>query len=809
MRLCRPFAVVCLLWIASATNAKERQPQPPILKDAFGELLPPGAIARISTPPMRCGEGEEPDLPAISPDGKLMAVLKTHWSIELLNLPKKDQHFLITSKMMDNEDPPIILGCVAFAADGKKLLTLDLHKDQLHLLDVKTGKCLTKVAFYVRDLNLTRDPRFMLSPDEKTVFADIRSQRGREFRTVDWSSGKVTYSSAVPDPRSPQPRIAVSHERGWLAKSTPGSEIRGGFPPIEIFELANPQKSIRKIVTKQFAKQLEFSPNGKWLAAHDGAVLAIYEAESGKGHSRKVGTAPIKCMTFTPDSAALLVVDEIGAVHRWDPASAEMIGSYSVTPITQLGFSPNGELFIASRAGAISWWNPRTGAYLRYVRLDLPPDNDAEPSPFTHVSRHGNFATTYRVGIFDMKDGKKLYPFKADREADTGDTDYFADETKAATLLGNKVLCWNVRTGKDFAKFELPLEPSEQAFGLTVSPGGRYFAFFADKRSLVWDSSMKKVIHECPVLLGDFSLRRPFCNLQFSPDERRFIVDEEGTVLVYSIGDAGIRKCFELPNGTTEAAFSPDGRHVACVHQSYSSEREKLDSALQVYEIATGKLRLERSGLPDVHFHSVSYSPDSALVATAMGNETALVWNAGLRALAGNAGAAPMSKKKLAAAFKDMADPDSKDALQAMIRLVQSPGQTVELLGEKVPPAPLPDLGGKTIGHWIQDLGSAQYAVRTKAVSMLKSIGPLAVPALRSALPNARDLETIRRIGELLEHFDSLTWTPEERMHARAVEVIEAIGTTEARALLTRWSGGNAEAVLTREARKSLARSRP
>jgi hypothetical protein len=75
---------------------------------------------------------------------------------------------------------------------------------------------------------------------------------------------------------------------------------------------------------------------------------------------------------------------------------------------------------------------------------------------------------------------------------------------------------------------------------------------------------------------------------------------------------------------------------------------------------------------------------------------------------------------------------------------------------------------------------------------------------LQAALAKAPDIETKRRIEELLDRFASHEWTPDEVLHSRAVELLEAIGTPEARAVLTRWSAGDPGAILTREASKAL-----
>ena len=61
-----------------------------------------------------------------------------------------------------------------------------------------------------------------------------------------------------------------------------------------------------------------------------------------------------------------------------------------------------------------------------------------------------------------------------------------------------------------------------------------------------------------------------------------------------------------------------------------------------------------------------------------------------------------------------------------------------------------PDSGAKTIPQWIQDLSSNQFPIRTRANDVLKKIGPRAEPALVAALKGNTDVETRRRIEDLL-----------------------------------------------------------
>ena len=128
-----------------------------------------------------------------------------------------------------------------------------------------------------------------------------------------------------------------------------------------------------------------------------------------------------------------------------------------------------------------------------------------------------------------------------------------------------------------------------------------------------------------------------------------------------------------------------------------------------------------------------------------------------------------------------MAGADAQLAFQKMILLAQRPKQTVNLLEEKFALTLHPETTGKTVRGWIDDLRSDQFTTRSQASGMLRKIGPATTHELRAALPTAKNLETRRRIEELIASFSDDRWAPVDVLHSRAVEVLEAIGTHEAR----------------------------
>ena len=106
----------------------------------------------------------------------------------------------------------------------------------------------------------------------------------------------------------------------------------------------------------------------------------------------------------------------------------------------------------------------------------------------------------------------------------------------------------------------------------------------------------------------------------------------------------------------------------------------------------------------------------------------------------------------------------------------------------------------------IADLDDERFAVREKATTELEKLGKEIEPALHKALQGKPSLEVRRRIDRLLEKLESAAPSPEQLRLLRALEVLEHIGTPEARELLRTLAKGASGARLTQEAKASLDR---
>jgi hypothetical protein len=154
--------------------------------------------------------------------------------------------------------------------------------------------------------------------------------------------------------------------------------------------------------------------------------------------------------------------------------------------------------------------------------------------------------------------------------------------------------------------------------------------------------------------------------------------------------------------------------------------------------------------------------------------------------------------------WQALADADAARAFAAMQSLVADPQRAVPILKERLLPAMDND---PALGPWLADLESNDFAIRQKATQELENAGDRAAPALRKVLAKAPNLETRQRLERLLQKLDAYPASDGEALRAvRAIEVLEYLGTREARAVLEGIANGSAEARRSQEAKAALRR---
>ena len=98
--------------------------------------------------------------------------------------------------------------------------------------------------------------------------------------------------------------------------------------------------------------------------------------------------------------------------------------------------------------------------------------------------------------------------------------------------------------------------------------------------------------------------------------------------------------------------------------------------------------------------------------------------------------------------------------------------------------------------------------MREGATKELESLGDEATDALRQALKGNVSAEVRRRVEHLLSARDPATVPTSQLRAVRAVEVLEQMGTAEARDLLKELAKGEPDSWLTKEAKVAQRRIR-
>lgn len=620
--------------------------------------------------------------------------------------------------------------------------------------------------------------------------------------------------------------LAACPRNRWLV-------ISDGLSYLRIYEQETAKEVHHLRLKRTSLSHMEFLPNGDdLLIAEHGAGISQWNAAKGEKVAQFPAPVPrgARQFVFLPGGTIRAMTAEFESVHYWDVKSGKAISPTGVPTgfIDEVRFVPNGELFVASEDGVSAWWNAQTGTKIRDLKFDVQDTHtmvlglgrldirSIATSSFLNgrgnvsLSRDGYFATIgdgNTQAVFDAKTGKLLYE-ELNGGGQHGQFAYFEKGQRMLSLAKSRGRIWDARTGRDLDRFTVPMRPQEVTTNLAASAKGTWIAYstvssngdLTQARTVLWDRTQKKILRE-----WNHQGAREL--LRFSPDDQWLAVGAPGGNLRL-IRVSNPRGDHALaPDGfdLNEIEFSPDGRLLACACLM-AQETNELERVV-LYEMASKKIRREFASHATI-VHRLSFSHDNKYLATGAGDTTALVWKAGLAAYAEPRAAKEAQAEDLAEWFEHLANEDAKAAFDHMIHFVRTPTQATRFLAEKIAPTKAPDTGGKPIAQWIRELGSTNFALRNRANATLQKLGTAVEPDLRESVARAPDVETKRRIEELLDRIAAQQLTTEELRDLRAVEVIEAIGTAEARTVLTRWSGGHPGAVLTRESRTALSRLR-
>jgi WD40 repeat protein len=808
-----------LVWLilACLVAAEGDSASPDKRKDACGDPLPVGAVARFGCKRLR--HGVQISCMALSPDkrtlvsgelGQYVCLWDTATGKELLRT--NSAHGWTYH--------------VGFSPDGK-LFAASGAGNWLQIWDRATLKVAQTLKHEAGHIHA-----FAFSPDSKMLVSC-----GEDFRPILWdvASGKTLQ-------RFKGPTAAVIN---WAFSPDGKNVAAGGIDKMVRLWNTSSGRELAVLPHKQRVDWLVFAPDSKTLVAKDSDQdLHLWDLCS-RQEIRRPLTPVHTCdvLAFSQDSKTMAAgaVDENGILRLWDTATGKerrnLRGHYHAMP--QMAISADGKIQVSGCGNTVlKICDTTTGK-----ELPLPGhQGQIRAVAFSHDGQAVASASyDGSVRLWEAATGKEIRRFTMPPPKSEGWSpppmfsalSFSPDgERLAASSNHGRIRLWDKNLDK--LLWEYDRDDVDWVFGVKFSPDGKVLAHGSHDMGVhLVDIAARKEIR---VLKGhkstvDFVL--------FVPDNKTLVsASRDGNIRLWDwttgkqVGEltggleginamalsrdgkmlaawGGFREGFmpsvllwklpgPLPFAWLECvqdriasmAFSPDGRTLAIGNGTSLG-------FIHLVEIATRSQRCLLGGHRGA-VEALAFSRDGRKLVSGSADATALVWDLWSvypppKHLSGN---------DLDRLWNDLGSRDARAAFQAIGVLRHFPRESVNLLRDRLKTISPPD--PKRVAFLLGRLDHPQFKIRQSATLELEKMSEGAQPALQAALKSNPSLEKARRINELLGKLREMKG---KRLHdVRGVEVLEHLHTAEALALLRALADGAPYARLTTEARQALDR---
>jgi WD40 repeat protein len=485
---------------------------------------------------------------------------------------------------------------ISLAPDGKTLLVWRSSRNSMVVYDLASGKKRGSLAF-----GENQPYRATLAPGGKTIAASISSQKGQQTIHL-WDVATGTERVLLEDLHH-HPQLEFSPDGKFLA-------VASGTYGLRLCDVAT-GKIIHKLSVE--TERLAFSPDSKTVAsANFDWTVKLWDVVTGKELAtlRQTPKHHVQRLAFSPDAKLLVAAGQPG-VRIWDVAAGKVIRQLPGQMISELAFAPDDKLLAASGGSSIRLWDVATGKRLLFRDGHNGEVHAIVPSPNGKVLASTSYLSDGTLCLWDAATGKLLHQPPGDDVG--GRAPCFSADGRLIASGGSDgfLHLWEMATGKEWRRF--PIESLQREEGppyidaLRLSPDGKRLAAVArfDRSSQinVWDAATGKLL-TCRLFEGrGWEV--------FTPDGQGITVQvPEGVAIQDTVSGKNLVTIPEIEH-LVPIAFSPDGKLVALMRRN----RPRGDRTVaSVAEVATGK---EVLSIKTRETHILAFSADGRILATA------------------------------------------------------------------------------------------------------------------------------------------------------------------------------------------------
>lgn len=826
------FRVCCLVGIvlfwASPVAAQQSSPsavEAPKRVDRLGDPLPEGALLRLGI--TRWRHGDDIAGSALSPDGKTLAT-SSQQNLVIWDLDSGKEIRRFSRPQRSN----YARAGLVFSPDGTRLAYVP-DRWTAYVYDVASGAEIHRLEIPERDPAQCISPTCGFINDGKMVVFIFQES----LKTLHLESKRIVSTVAAN-----ASRLSANGKYYVLAqgKSPTLGDVATG-------------RVLRKLDAVAHSNGIEegvaFSPDGKSFSLlHDNKEIQMRSLPAGE----ILATIPINedaiskidfkrrrydyRLEYSADGKTMLLGTLKGVTHRFDIATGEELAPLEKhsSPMAGMHSTPDGHTLVTtSRDGVIKKWYAATGKPIVDAHT---PSEGACRGAFSPDGQLGAIIDARgRIDVWQRHDGKRLH--RIETGMTTVDDACFGHDGKSLAVVqrSGRVTLWPI--GSDKPAVSLREKSDRNCFlcKLDVAPNGRYLA--------VNDYPYQTVVLDTTSHAIAWRARAPY-GVAFSVNgDSLFACGGELNHDVTAIETNGWRQRWNAPlgtkaNGWVDFAVAPSGRHFGvvahgnvtiCETHKGQETRRLVEKPEGFPSIPTGEVWENRIGV-------IAFSPDSRWLASAGTDGKVTIWDL----LSGRAVATfgthdaevvrlafgpegrtvaswsedgrgyvwtlqPKASREpalsLPEAWSALAAADPVAAYFAQWRMISDPNAAIVFLKGNFRPAA--EIDPIKVKKMIADLDSPKFAEREAAIKVIESAGAAATPTIRDSLNGELPIETRRRLESIVAKIDDPRSAPRG---IRALQVLELIGTSEARAILATFAAGPRETVETDEARASLDR---